>query len=59
MNTLPDGTATFLFTDNEGSTRLIRQYPDAMQRALERHNALLQTAIGAHRGHPGNNGAGK
>ena len=51
MNSLPDGTVTFLFTDIEGSTRLIQQYPNAMQRALERHNALLQSAIGAHRGH--------
>ncbi|MDQ2964146.1 MAG: AAA family ATPase [Pseudomonadota bacterium] len=51
MNNLPDGTVTFLFTDVEGSTRLIQQYPDAMKRALERHNTLLQSAIGAHRGH--------
>jgi class 3 adenylate cyclase len=49
MNSLPAGTVTFLFTDIEGSTRLIQQHPDAMQHALERHNALLQTAIGAHR----------
>ena len=50
MNSLPSGTVTFLFTDIEGSTRLIQQYPVAMKDALARHNALLQDAIGAHRG---------
>jgi hypothetical protein len=32
MSTLPDGTVTFLFTDIEGSTRLIQQYPEAIER---------------------------
>jgi len=51
MTTLPSGTVTFLFTDIEGSTRLIEKHPEAMKDALARHNALLQGAIGAHRGH--------
>jgi tetratricopeptide (TPR) repeat protein len=51
MNTLPSGDVTFLFTDIEGSTRLIQQHPDAMKGALARHNALLQDAIDAHHGH--------
>jgi class 3 adenylate cyclase len=51
MNALPSGNVTFLFTDSEGSTRLIQQHPEAMKDALARHNALLQGAIGAHRGH--------
>jgi class 3 adenylate cyclase len=51
MNTLPSGTVTFLFTDIEGSTRLIQQHPEAMKDALARHNALLQDAIDAHHGH--------
>jgi len=51
MNALPSGTVTFLFTDIEGSTRLMQQHPEAMQAALVRHNALLQHAIGTHRGH--------
>jgi len=42
---LPTGTITFLFTDIEGSTTLWEQFPDAMQDALARHNALLQHAI--------------
>ena len=36
---------TFLFTDVEGSTRLWEQYPGEMQTALERHDAILRTAI--------------
>ena len=51
MNALPSGTVTFLFTDIEGSTRLFQQHPEAMKDALARHHALLQDAIGAHRGH--------
>src|SRR5450755_3557724 len=51
MNTLPSGTVTFLFTDIEGSTRLIQQHPEAMKGALARHHALLQDAIGTHHGH--------
>ena len=50
MPELPSGTVTFLFTDLEGSTRLWEQRPDAMRPALERHDALLRTAVEAHRG---------
>src|SRR6202162_1564639 len=50
MNPLPSGTVTFLFTDIEGSTRLIEQHPDAMAAAQARHNAMLRRAIDAHRG---------
>ena len=42
---LPTGTVTFLFTDIEGSTTLWEQYPEAMQVALARHDALLRQAI--------------
>src|SRR5439155_9454380 len=38
-------TLTFLFTDVEGSTKLWEQFPDAMKRALERHDAILRSAI--------------
>jgi class 3 adenylate cyclase len=31
---LPNGTATFLFTDIEGSTKLWEQHPEAMRLAL-------------------------
>jgi predicted ATPase/class 3 adenylate cyclase len=50
MAELPSGTVTFLFTDIEGSTRLWEQYPEAMQMALARHDALLRTAIESHGG---------
>jgi predicted ATPase/class 3 adenylate cyclase len=41
----PTGTVTFLFTDIEGSTRLWEMRPQPMDRALQRHDALLRTAI--------------
>jgi class 3 adenylate cyclase len=44
------GTLTFLFTDLEGSTRLWEEFPHAMKRALERHDATLRAAV------PGSNG---
>jgi predicted ATPase/class 3 adenylate cyclase len=42
---LPVGTITFLFTDIEGSTRLWERQPEAMTRALARHDVLLRGAI--------------
>ena len=45
MAGLPGGTVTFLFTDVEGSTRLWEADPEAMSRALARHDELLRTAI--------------
>jgi class 3 adenylate cyclase len=42
---------TFLFTDLEGSTRLWEQFPEAMQSALARHDALLREAVTGHNGH--------
>lgn len=43
-------TATFLFTDIEGSTQLWERHPQAMKQALARHDAILQQAIEAHHG---------
>ena len=51
MTTPPTGTVTFLFTDIEGSTRRWDRQRAAMKRALERHDALLQSAIVQHGGH--------
>jgi predicted ATPase/class 3 adenylate cyclase len=47
---LPTGTVTFLFTDLEESTRLWEEHPDAMRRALVRHDGLVREAIAAHGG---------
>jgi predicted ATPase/class 3 adenylate cyclase/Tfp pilus assembly protein PilF len=48
---LPEGTITFLFTDVEASTRLWEQFPDTMQTALARHDALLSDCVEAQGGH--------
>jgi hypothetical protein len=40
---LPQGTVTFLFTDLEGSTRLLEAHPAAYREAATRHQALLRT----------------
>src|SRR5215212_10803209 len=50
MAELPRGTVTFLFTDIEGSTALWERDRQAMAAAVERHIALLDTAIQAHGG---------
>jgi len=50
MTALPTGTVTFLFTDIEGSTRLLEARPEAYRAALARHDAILTRAIEAHGG---------
>jgi predicted ATPase/class 3 adenylate cyclase len=48
---LPTGTVTFLFTDIEGSTRLLHALgPDAYADALARHRSALRQAFAAHNG---------
>jgi len=47
---LPSGTLTFLFTDIEGSTTRWERQPEAMERALARHDQLLRQAIDAYGG---------
>src|SRR5437870_11165124 len=45
------GTRTFLFSDIEGSTRLLDELgSDAYKAVLERHAALLRSAFTAHGG---------
>jgi class 3 adenylate cyclase len=44
-------TATFLFTDIEGSTNLWETESQAMRIALQRHNALLSAAVERHHGY--------
>src|SRR5437870_7451152 len=51
MPILPTGTITFLFTDIEASTKRWEQYPQQMQHAVERHDALLRSSIEANGGY--------
>ena len=50
MAELPTGTVTLLFTDIEGSTRLLRRVGDAYADLLAEHRRLLAEAFGQHRG---------
>jgi len=45
MAELPSGTVTFLFSDIEGSTALLRQLRDRYRDVLESHQELLRTAF--------------
>ena len=55
MRELPTGTVTFLFTDIEGSTRLLHKLGDAYADALAEHRRVLREAFARHGGgrHPG------
>ena len=50
MLSQPTVTVTYLFTDIEGSTRLWERCPDAMRKAVARHDALMRETIVAHHG---------
>src|SRR5512147_1336736 len=47
---LPSGTVTLLFTDIEGSTRLLKQLRDGYGAVLADHRRLLRAAFDAHGG---------
>src|ERR687894_2630507 len=47
----PTGTVTFLFTDIEGSTRLLHQLGDRYAGVLAEHQRLLRAAFIAHGGY--------
>jgi class 3 adenylate cyclase/tetratricopeptide (TPR) repeat protein len=51
MANLPSGAVTFLFTDIEGSTRLLRQTREAYAGLLTAHHELLREAFANHGGH--------
>jgi predicted ATPase/class 3 adenylate cyclase/tetratricopeptide (TPR) repeat protein len=50
MADLPSGIVTFLYTDIESSTPLWEREPEQMRLALDRHHAILRSAIAAHAG---------
>ena len=51
MADLPSGAVTFVFTDIEGSTRLVRQLRDRYAEALAEHQRLVRAAFTEHGGH--------
>jgi class 3 adenylate cyclase len=46
MSALPGGTVTFLFTDIEGSTRLLQELGDAYGEVVRDHRRLLREQLG-------------
>ena len=52
VNELPIGTVTFLFTDIEGSTQLLKQLgAERYREALDDHQRLLREGFAEHGGH--------
>ncbi len=51
MDELPSGAITFLFTDIEGSTRLVKQLRDRYGEVLADHQRLLRAAFETHDGY--------
>ena len=50
MDELPTGTVTFLFTDIEGSTRLLEELGPSYVETLAEHHRIVRAAISEHRG---------
>ncbi|MBA2383644.1 MAG: hypothetical protein H0V68_03140 [Actinobacteria bacterium] len=50
MRELPGGTVTFLFTDIEGSTRLLHELGERYAEVLAEHRRVLRDAFGRHGG---------
>jgi YVTN family beta-propeller protein len=48
---MPVGTVTFLFTDIEGSTRLLKLWRESYAEALADHHRILRGAFAQHEGH--------
>src|SRR5215831_5884325 len=45
MADLPSGTVTFLFTDVEGSTRLLERHPETYRTAIGHHHTILGQVV--------------
>ena len=48
---LPAGTVTLLFSDIEGSTRLLEHLGDGYADVLDEHRRIVRDAVTAHGGH--------
>ena len=51
MSEFPSGAVTFLFTDIEGSTRLVKALRERYPQVLAEHQRLVRAAIAAQGGH--------
>ncbi len=51
MPELPTGTVTFVFTDVEGSTRLVRELGDSYVGVIADHRRLVREALDEHHGY--------
>jgi DNA-binding NarL/FixJ family response regulator/class 3 adenylate cyclase len=51
MPELPTGTVTFVFTDVEGSTRLVRELGDSYVGTIADHRRLVRQALDEHHGY--------
>ena len=51
MSGLPSGAVTFLFTDIEGSTRLVKALRDRYPQVLAEHRRLVRAAVAGQAGH--------
>jgi YVTN family beta-propeller protein len=51
MTDMPTGAVTFLFSDIEGSTRLVKQLREQYSEILHEHQRLLREAFESHRGY--------
>ncbi len=51
FSVLPEGTVTFLFTDIEGSTKLLKRLRETYARVLKEQRMILQEAFSKHGGH--------
>ena len=51
MAEMPTGAVTFLFTDIESSTRLVKQLRESYRDVLDEHQRLLREAFAAHGGY--------
>jgi class 3 adenylate cyclase len=50
MSALPVGTVTFLFSDIEGSTRLLQELGDEYGRVVDDHRRIMRAAMDGHGG---------
>lgn len=53
MSELCSGTVTFLFTEIEGSTHFLEEYPEEMRSALARYDSIVAVRLAPDQRRPG------